>query len=235
MMDNRSSLMDIWVRFHSIFCLLLCLLAFLTRPAGAGFTLSLYGIAAFTVLFLIGKGKPLRPANLLTMLRLFSAFLFSILLKYASIPVESYIPAIALSAAELTDYLDGYMARKSGISHFGARLDEETDAFFMLLLSTAAVTYYNFPAFFLFIGLIRYAFVLLFAVTGKTDKYPQIFTRYSRFTCAFASICLIAAFLPILPRVIGITANGTALGFLIVSFLWELSVHVAAPYKKGNL
>lgn len=104
-------------------------------------------------------------ANVTTFLRgglivLFAAPLFAVETKLLS-PAEAWVAAgIALFALAL-DGLDGIIARKQGlVSSFGARLDMELDALFILLL--AALAYQNDRAgvWVLGLGLMRYFYLL---------------------------------------------------------------------------
>ena len=140
-------------------------------------------------------------------------------------------PIITIYA--LTDLLDGYLARKSGGTEQGALIDEESDALFAFLLSAMLYTSAGFGSWVLFFGALRYLFVLIFALTGTAEEtVPEMipFHRYSRFACAVGVTSLVSAYFTILPFQLRRWFLLLGLGMLLISFLWELRIHL----KRGR-
>ena len=143
--------------------------------------------------------------------------------------------AAAMAALEATDMLDGRLARRFGSTRFGAVLDEETDAFFTLILAYLLYTRAGLGTWIIATGALRYFFVLLFAVPRKHGKaaekyggthaeepeFPAAFTRFSRAVCAASVLLLIGGFLEPLPEALRTALPATALALLAVSFVWE--------------
>lgn len=72
----------------------------------------------------------------------------------------AWIPAGLYTLAALIDYLDGYLARRSGTdSELGERLDMQADGLGLLIAIGLAVRMGKVPWFFLSIGIARYLFV----------------------------------------------------------------------------
>ncbi len=72
-----------------------------------------------------------------------------------------FVPAAAYSVASLLDHVDGRLARALGrTTRLGEKLDMELDAVGILIVSALAIQYGKIPAWYLAIGLARYAFVL---------------------------------------------------------------------------
>lgn len=71
-----------------------------------------------------------------------------------------WVPPILFGVEALLDVVDGKLARVTGsVSAFGSRLDTEVDALALLAGSAVAVRFGVAPAFYLVVGLARYAFV----------------------------------------------------------------------------
>ena len=126
-----------------------------------------------------------------------------------------------------TDLADGYVARRFGTHESGAKLDEETDAWFTLVLSFLLYRTAGYAAWVLSFGAIRYLFVLLFAFTGKREEYPPQFSTFSRRVCAVSVSTLAGGFALFLPYWLRTAALLAGLALLSASFVWEtyLNVH----------
>ena len=173
----------------------------------------------------VSSGKEiLRLSNFITLTRTFG----TVPLIYLSWDSPRLWPAVLvyLILLELTDLADGFAARRSGPTLTGARLDEETDAVFTLILAYLLFSKAGFGSWVLAFGAIRYIFVLLFLLTGTAEKYPQAFSRFSRFTCACTVSALIGAFAFFLPLPVRSAALAAALLMLAFSFLWETKIHL---------
>jgi CDP-diacylglycerol--glycerol-3-phosphate 3-phosphatidyltransferase len=86
-----------------------------------------------------------------------------------------WIPAVIYTFANVCDFLDGYLARVSGhATLMGEALDIEFDALGLLISVSVAVHYSALPAWFLLVGLARYAFLFGLWLRRRADKpiYP---------------------------------------------------------------
>lgn len=114
------------------------------------------------------------------------------------------------------DGVDGWLARRSGTnSAFGARLDMETDAAFLLVLSVLAVRYEKAGPWVLLIGLMRY----LFVAAGWLFPWlagPLTPTLRGKSVAVVQMVSLALAL--VLPRQLSSALAATALALLIWSF-----------------
>ncbi|PSQ85299.1 MAG: CDP-alcohol phosphatidyltransferase [Bacteroidetes bacterium QS_3_64_15] len=141
-------------------------------------------------------------------------------------PAASAGPAalIALSLLILAlDGLDGWLARRYGLtSEFGAFLDKETDALFLLLLCGLAAFRGVLPPWILGAGLLRYGFVVgLFLLPSpqKTESRSSM----ARYVYGCMVVALLVSFLPYPALYRPLVAVATAA--LLVSFgrsLWRI-------------
>ncbi len=100
-------------------------------------------------------------ANAVTLLR---GCLLGILAGFLLFPrppgALAWLPALVYTAAALTDFVDGYLARVTNQpTLLGERLDMEFDSLGALLAVSLAVAYGQLPAWALLMGLARYLFV----------------------------------------------------------------------------
>src|SRR5205085_2332105 len=98
--------------------------------------------------------------------------------------------------ATLLDGIDGWLARRSGMSSaFGARFDMEVDALLIMALSLLAWTYGKAGAWVIASGLLRY----LFAVSGWIWPWmerPLEPSRRRQTVCVIQIVALISVMLP---------------------------------------
>ena len=112
--------------------------------------------------------------NRLTIMR---GLLISMMAGFLFIPWPtgwlSWLPAMLYLFADIADFLDGYVARKTNhATLLGARLDMEFDSLGTLLVSLLAVWYGQLPWWYLLIGLARYFFLFgLWLRTKRTSAY----------------------------------------------------------------
>jgi CDP-diacylglycerol--glycerol-3-phosphate 3-phosphatidyltransferase len=101
------------------------------------------------------------PGTDMTMLRgWFLACLAGILFIPRPSGLLAWAPAAIYMLADLADYLDGYLARISDhATLLGEALDIEFDALGLLIAVSVAIHYAALPAWYLPVGLARYAFV----------------------------------------------------------------------------
>ncbi len=176
----------------------------------------------------ITGASPLKPANLLTLTRAFGTIPL-VLWVEATESVSGINSLLLLSAVILlvcTDLADGYVARRFGATDSGAKLDEETDAWFTLVLSVLLYRGAGYGPWVLSFGAIRYLFVLLFAVTGKRAHYPPRFSNFSRRVCAISVSTLAGGFALFLPYWLRAAALAVGLTLLLTSFAWEAYLNV---------
>jgi len=127
------------------------------------------------------------------------------------------LPVVVLgTAAFLLDAVDGRVARFTGCATAeGARLDSDTDAALVLVLSCAAAG--KFGLWPLGIGLMYYAF-LAAAWFRPSLKNPLPSSTVRRVIGATQPAALLFALLPVVPPPLGATVLGPALGLLAFSF-----------------
>ena len=127
------------------------------------------------------------------------------------------LPVVVLgTAAFLLDAVDGRVARFTGCATAeGARLDSDTDAALVLVLSCAAAG--KFGLWPLGIGLMYYAF-LAAAWFRSSLKNPLPSSTVRRVIGAAQPAALLFALLPAVPPALGAMVLGPALGLLAFSF-----------------
>ncbi|CUX80484.1 MAG: Phosphatidylglycerophosphate synthase [Roseibaca calidilacus] len=139
-------------------------------------------------------------------------------------------PLAALAALVLAlDGVDGWAARRAGLaSHFGARLDVETDVAFALVMAALAVALDKVGPWFLLLGLLRPIF-LLGGLVWPWLHGPLAPSQRRRFVAGLqmgGQVCLL------LPVLSGALAQGLGLAILTVvlaSFLYDIrSLHAQA-------
>lgn len=158
------------------------------------------------------------PANQITTLR---AALVALVAGFIGAP-ES--PLIAWTAAGLSalitllDGVDGWFARKTGMSSaFGARFDMEVDALLILLLSILAWRHDKAPAWVVLSGALRYAFVLSgWLVHRMRQPLPE--SRRRQTVCVVQVVCLVAVMVPTIRPPASTRIAAVALLALVYSF-----------------
>lgn len=139
----------------------------------------------------------------------------------------AWLPMLLYTAADVADYLDGYLARITNhATGLGERLDMEYDGLGMLIVSLLAVWYGQLPWWYLSLGLARYAFV--FGLWWREKRSlpnrslpPSVHRRlFAGFQMGFMSSVLWPIMPPEFATIAGTTfAIPTALGFLRDWFL----------------
>jgi len=131
---------------------------------GQALPLALTGLVSFALFFLLNRPawQPLSwwggPANLVTGLRLGGLLLIA---GWGQQWHPWTLAAVALVIL-ITDGLDGYLARRFQTqSLFGEYFDKETDAFFVLVMSTQLALQGRIGFWVIGLGLLRYVYVLL--------------------------------------------------------------------------
>jgi phosphatidylglycerophosphate synthase len=106
-------------------------------------------------------------------------------------------PAIGVSLLFLgADGVDGWLARRRGrTSEFGAFLDKETDALFLLLLCAVAAFQNRLPLWILGAGLLRYVFVVVVFLLDPPEKTEER-SNLARYLYGAMVGALLLSFLP---------------------------------------
>lgn len=230
----------IWLAMHSLAVVVLVTLHLAVGdPAVTATLLAVEAAVAFAWLF-AGAGRGAwRAPNLLTSVRLVVAIAALALLSVRDVSA-AVVAAVFLAAvvAELSDYLDGLLARRMGSTAFGARLDMETDALFILALSLVLVDWFDLPWWVALAGIFRYAAALPFLALPE-PRFPRSFSLFAKTACAAAALLLIAAAMPL--RIGGelhtlrLAAAAVAVALLGVSFGWEAVLRVRArAARRGD-
>ena len=219
-----------WKYLHALLALVFiaCLLVGADVTGGTvWWLLGLLYLHMALLLPIIGAA-PLKPANLLTLTRAFGTVPLVLWFGPSASPPDSVRVLLLLIIILLvcTDLADGYIARRFGASAAGAKLDEETDAWFTLVLAFLLYRSGGYGQWVLSFGAIRYVFVLLFALTGKREHYPPGFSNFSRRVCAVSVSTLAGGFAQFLPYWLRATALAAGLVLLTVSFAWEAYLNI---------
>ncbi len=176
-----------------------------------------------------GAGRSLGAADGITLLRAFA----SCVLAAAIVAAPELSPKLLwtvtglASAALLLDGADGMVARRGGrASEFGARLDQEVDAFTILLLSMLVWRLDRAGAWVIAAGGMRYAFFVAGCVFSRL-RAPLPPNRRRQAVCVFQVGVLIVCIPPFLPASLQWYLPAVALAALGWSFardvrwLWE--------------
>lgn len=156
------------------------------------------------------------PANSITLIR--AAMTCALLAPLSSGVATGWTVAMIAGAALILDGVDGWLARRSGLtSDFGARFDMEIDAFLALLLAVHAYIGTAAGAEVLALGLIRYVFVAAaLPWPFLSQPLPQRWRRKA--ICVIQLASLIILQLPGLPDDAAITLTRLALALVLWSF-----------------
>lgn len=225
-----------WVAAETVIQILLAVLAAVaytggTRPgAGVPFTiwatassaqallmpLILYTVAARSI-----RSFSLRTADLATWVRAIAPVTVGALL--VSGRGGAVVTVAVLVGAELTDLVDGYLARRGTASTFGGSWDMEIDAIFTAFLAQYAATVSGYHPFVLVLGAMRYLFFLFARRMPKAERYPALYRWFAKTVAASIAAALIGA---IALAAFGYRQTGTVilaviLALQIASFLWE--------------
>lgn len=129
---------------------------------------------------------------------------------------------VVTSVAAVLDGVDGWLARRSGMSSaFGARFDMETDAALILVLSILVWQYGKAGPWVLLSGLLRYAFIAAGWVLPWL-RGPLRSTRRGKTIAITQLVVLICAVAPVIPFRLSRTAAAIALALLAWSFLLDI-------------
>jgi phosphatidylglycerophosphate synthase len=168
------------------------------------------------------------PANWVTMARAALVALVAGVIGETRLPVIAAAAAAAAIVGTLLDGLDGWLARRSGMSSaFGARFDMEVDALLILALSILAWRYDKAGAWVIASGLLRYLFVVAGWIWPWMER-PLEPSRRRQAVCVIQIVALIAVVLPAVTPPMSTAIAAAALAVLAASFLvdtWWLVLH----------
>lgn len=162
-----------WTRYHALIVFAFFIIAIIQQSAGLVSGVAFISFAYYIATHLTietEKGKlPFwrSPANLITCVRVI--ILAAVGLAHPILPpiTVGLIGVIIL----ITDYFDGYMARKHRVSSlFGAQFDQESDAFFVGLYSLFLFLGGYVGAWVTVLGLLRYAYVIALFLLNQQHK-----------------------------------------------------------------
>lgn len=159
------------------------------------------------------------PADRVTLLRSVLAggcATLVVLSLSGAVPTRSWWLILLAVPALILDAVDGAVARRTATaSRAGARLDMETDAALLLILSVPAAVTVGYWA--LLIGMMRYLFVAASWVRPAL-KGTLPFSRFRKVVAAVQGIVLIGVVLPFIPVPLAAAAAAAALILLAISF-----------------
>ncbi|MFW5694252.1 MAG: CDP-alcohol phosphatidyltransferase family protein [Alkalispirochaeta sp.] len=144
-----------------------------------------------------------------------------------------WIVVAVLAVVEVTDFLDGKLARIVGPSSFGALWDMENDALFTLSLSLLVYIRYDVAPVLLLLGLMRYVYVLVWRFHRDPVCVPSSYKWFAKTTAAAIVVTLIASAVPIIPDDVRGAALATVLTMQVVSFGWDLALQYRALRVSG--
>ncbi len=224
------------LRAGALGCVIVTGVGLMARPwldAGVTYpwkTAGLFAAMMAAALAFVGEHpfSRLGPANLVTIARaMLVALTAGLIGESASHQVASTAVAFAVTAV-LLDGVDGWLARRSGmVSEFGSRIDMETDALLIMVLSVLVWQHDKSGVWVLGCGLMRYAFVaagwLLPWMAGPLT--PTLRGK----TVAVAQVAGLAfALLPVVPR----STSRLAAALTLAALTWSFAVDVRRLWAR---
>ncbi|WP_238148826.1 CDP-alcohol phosphatidyltransferase family protein [Serinicoccus sediminis] len=140
----------------------------------------------------------------------------TVLVLAGELPGRTWPLALVVGAALLLDAVDGWVARSTGTaSAAGARLDMESDAALLLVLSVLAATQVGWWV--VAIGALRYLFVAASWVRPAL-RAELTFSQPRRVVAALQGVALLLVVVPLVPLPLAGAAAALALAALVASF-----------------
>jgi phosphatidylglycerophosphate synthase len=190
----RGRVINGWTLVHSGICLVFGLYLLIESPEYVGsfyfILLVFFGVASFATLFLIQTEYVFRIPDLISILRLVIGSF--VILWFWRDPRISFGKFILLFVAAISDIFDGLIARKIGATRFGAKLDMELDAFFMLILSIIVYFFLLRGRWVLAFGLMRYIYVFVLIFLPRETVLPRVVHKFEKTACAISVFSLLA-------------------------------------------
>jgi phosphatidylglycerophosphate synthase len=206
----------------------------LALTAGASLPLTdLYPVKAsilFGAMALVGVGfvpdhhrfAHFGPANQMTTVRAMLVALVASLVGEPRLPVVAASAAGAALAVTVLDAVDGWLARRSGMSSaFGARFDMEVDALLVMVLSILVWQYGKAGAWVLLSGLFRYVFLVAGWLRPWLNR-PLKPSRRRQAICVVQIVGLTLALVPVITPPASTLLSAIALAALVYSFLVDI-------------
>lgn len=161
-------------------------------------------------------------ANQITLTRGIFVVMLAGVIGSGTAPTLQVAAVWVASLAAALDALDGWSARRSGMSSdYGARFDMEADALLILVLSILAWQFGKAGAWVLASGLLRYVFVICaWLLPWLRNALPPSLRRKS--IAAAQAICLLVAIAPFVPAVLSQWICAAALFALVASFATDI-------------
>ena len=201
--------------------------------------LSAWGVLSFGGLWARGMKAELaakNAANILSTLRVLLTVAGALTLLRAfgdGAPSLLAYSALALFlAAQLTDFLDGLAARIHGPTPFGARLDEEVDAFFVAALSVVAHRFFGLGPWILLAGALRYLYLPSLVLIPEAPQRSVAYIWFAKTVCALSIAGLILLTAPFLPTAMRSPLAGLVLLTLLLSFGWAWAGNLRAAFPS---
>lgn len=140
----------------------------------------------------------------------------AVLVWGGAMPAQAWLPVLFAVPAMLLDAVDGWVARRTGTANdYGGRLDMETDAALLIILSIAAA--FVIGPWVLLIGAMRYLFVTA-GLWRPALQAKLVFSNFRRIVGGFQSIALVIALAPVTTTAVAVVTVAVALGLLLISF-----------------
>ena len=185
-------------------------------------TVGLYGVVAALVIWFVPAAPSrhgLGAANRVTLVRATLLLpVAALVLQPAILSDAGYWWIIGVSTiAMIVDGMDGWMARRTGTTDFGARFDMELDAFLMLALSVLVWLGEKVGPWVILIGALRYLFVAAgWLWPALAAELPPSLRRKT--ICVVQDVVLLVCLGPIIPSALASGAAAAALAGLVYSF-----------------
>lgn len=217
--QGNHTLIERWAKSHALVMILATLSVYFAQQIAP---LIVTGMLSFILLILINRRAWLRygflggPANTVTSLRLVLIFVLMAASSIFSHALLAFLGVVTL----LADGIDGYLARRfQTSSFFGGYYDMETDAYFVLSMSTVLYITGLTGGWILWIGLTRYVFVLIKSFI-KEKKQIQTRSYLGQCIAVFLMASLLAGLL--IPKTIYLPLIVLAGAMVLFSFVREL-------------
>lgn len=160
----------------------------------------------------------LGPANRITCVRAVIVALLAASLFEARTPWWAWVAVVGTAGSAVLDGVDGWLARRTGMaSAFGARIDMETDALLIVVLSLLVWQYGKAGAWVLSGGLMRYVFVAAGSILPWMAA-PLTPTLRAKTITIVHVVGLCVALAPIIPWPPSAIAAGVTTALLAWSF-----------------
>ena len=168
------------------------------------------------------------PANQVTMTRLVLVALVAGIIAEPPRSDIAWVVVIVTAVIAALDGVDGWLARRSGMSSaFGARFDMETDAFFMLVLCALVWRHHKAGPWVMAIGMMRYAFVAAGWMLPWLAR-PFQATRRGKTVAIWQLVALAFALVPQVP----VTMSTLACGIALAALIWSFSVDITNLWRR---